>query len=161
MTDVEAVVTDGQIQRSTLPENVETIRSLLQPASAEMIGSALFVFCACGSGVSGSYSGFEGSKTIGIGLAFGMNIFVLCYAIGHISGGHLNCAVTFTFCLMRRISIMRALFYFFAQFVGGLIGIGFLMLITPPEWQKKIVLLTMPLIFHVLQLDMPLWSSLS
>jgi MIP family channel proteins len=127
-----------EMQRSDIEgsANVETIRSLLRPASAELIGSALFIFIACGANISTPFV-FVGSKTIGTALTFGMTIFVLAYAIGHISGGHLNFAVTFTFCLMRRISITRCLFYFVAQWIGGLIGIGFLMAVTPAAWQSN------------------------
>jgi MIP family channel proteins len=113
---------------------IETVRSLLRPAGAELIGSALFVFIACGAGMTTVHYSFVGSTTIGIALTFGLTIAVLAYTIGHISGGHLNFAVTFTLALLRRISIMRAAFYFLAQFIGGLIGIGFLKLITPKMW---------------------------
>ena len=63
-----------------------------------------------------------------------MSIFVIAYSIGHISGGHLNFAVTFTFACLRKISILKCALYFLAQFIGGLIGIGFLKLVTPMSW---------------------------
>ena len=113
---------------------LETLRSLLRPAAAELVGSALFVFVACGAGMTTVKYTFVGSTTIGIALAFGMTITVLCYSIGHISGGHLNFAVTLTMCVLRRISIMRAAFYFLGQLIGGLIGIGFLKAVTPLSW---------------------------
>ena len=97
----------------------------------------MFLFIAAGSAMTTVKYSFYGATTIGIALTFGITIFVLCYTIGHISGGHLNFAVTFTLCLLRRISIMRCIFYFFAQFIGGLIGIGFLKLITPRIWWQS------------------------
>lgn len=112
----------------------ETVRGLLRPAAAEMLGSALFIFIACGSAMTTVRFQITGNAAIGIALTFGFTIFVLCYSIGHISGGHLNFAVTFTFALLRKISILKALFYFLAQFLGGLIGIGFLKLVTPGSW---------------------------
>ena len=112
----------------------ETIRGLLRPAAAELIGSALFVFIACGSAMTTVGFTNLGVKAIGIAMTFGFTIFVLAYTIGHISGGHLNFAVTFTFCLLRKISILKAGLYFLAQFFGGLIGIGFLKLVTPASW---------------------------
>ena len=112
----------------------ETIRGLLRPAGAELIGSALFVFIACGSAMTTVGFQIKGNAAIGIALTFGFTIFVLAYTIGHISGGHLNFAVTFTFCLLRKISILKCGLYFLAQFFGGLIGIGFLKLITPLSW---------------------------
>ena len=99
-----------------------------------MIGSALFVFIACGSAMTTVGYNVQGVAIIGIALTFGFTIFVLCYTIGHISGGHLNFAVTFTFAVLRKISILKAGLYFLAQFFGGLIGIGFLKLITPHKW---------------------------
>jgi MIP family channel proteins len=112
----------------------ETLRGLLRPAAAELIGSALFVFIACGSAMTTVGFQIKGNAAIGIALTFGFTIFVLAYTIGHISGGHLNFAVTFTFLLLRKISILKCLLYFLAQFFGGLIGIGFLKLITPMSW---------------------------
>ena len=114
----------------------ETLRGLLRPAMAEMIGSAMFIFIACGSAMTTSLEGAwtVGAGTIGIALSFGMSIFVIAYSIGHISGGHLNFAVTLTFAVLRKISILKCVLYFFAQFLGGLIGIGFLKLVTPRSW---------------------------
>lgn len=115
---------------------VETLRGLLRPAMAEMIGSAMFIFIACGSAMTTSLKGAYtvGAGTIGIALTFGMAIFVIAYSIGHVSGGHLNFAVTLTFAALRKISLLKCALYFLAQFFGGLIGIGFLKLVTPVEW---------------------------
>lgn len=112
----------------------ETLRGLLRPAVAELIGSGLFVFIACGAGMTTVGYHATGASTIGIALAFGMSIFVIAYSIGHISGGHLNFAVTLTFAVLRKISILKCVLYFLAQFIGGLIGIGFLKLVTPKGW---------------------------
>jgi aquaporin Z len=101
---------------------------------AELIGSALFVFIACGAGMTTVGYKSAGASSIGIALTFGMTIFVIAYSIGHISGGHLNFAVTFTFAVLRKISILKCGLYFLAQFIGGLIGIGFLKLVTPVPW---------------------------
>ena len=115
----------------------ETFRSLLRPASAELVGSAFFVFIACGSAMGTVKFQTPGNQIIGISLTFGLTIFTLAYTIGHISGGHLNFAVTFTFCLLRKISILKCILFFLAQFIGGLIGIGFLKLIVPLAWWKS------------------------
>jgi len=115
----------------------ETLRGLLRPAAAEMLASALFVFIACGSAMTTVKYTITGNAAIGIALTFGMTIFVLCYTVGHISGGHLNFAVTFTFALLRKISILKCVLYFLGQLIGGLVGIGFLKLITPHSWWKS------------------------
>lgn len=49
-------------------------------------------------------------------------ITALAFTIGHISGGHLNCAVTFAFVVSARISPLRGLFYFLGQLFGGIVG---------------------------------------
>lgn len=98
----------------------ESIRSLLRPAGAELLGSALFVFVACGAGMTTVNYQTVGNTTIGIALTFGITIFVLAFMIGHISGGHLNFAVTFTFCILRKISILKCIIYFLAQWIGGM-----------------------------------------
>jgi len=79
----------------------------------------------------------EGAQMIGIAFTFGLMIFTLAYMIGHLSGAHLNFAVTFTFCLLGKISITKCVLYFLAQFCGGLIGIGFMMIITPTTWTSS------------------------
>lgn len=112
----------------------ESWRGLLRPASAELLGSALFVFIACGSAMSSGAYHSVGAQAIGISLTFGTTILVLAFAIGHISGGHLNFAVTFAFAILGKISLRKAGLYFLGQFLGGLIGIGFLKLVTPPVW---------------------------
>lgn len=81
----------------------ESIRSLLRPAAAEFVGSAIFVFIACGAGMTTVRYQAIGNITIGIALSFGFTIFTLAFMIGHISGGHLNFAVTLTFCLLRML----------------------------------------------------------
>ncbi len=137
MSDVESGVLESQ--GDSHPKEIvvhETIRGLLRPAAAEFLGSALFVFVACGSATTVQYQ-IKNNATLGIALTFGLAIFVLAYTIGPISGGHLNFAVTFTFCLLRKISILKCVLYFLAQLLGGLVGIGFLKLITPISWWKN------------------------
>lgn len=112
----------------------ETIYSLIRPAFAECLGSAVFIFVACGSAMTTVKYQTPGSVAIGIALTFGFTIFVLCFTIGHISGGHLNCVVSFSFALLGKITPLRALLYFLAQFIGGLVGAGFLKAVTPQLW---------------------------
>ncbi len=78
----------------------------------------------------------QGLLQIGISLTFGWTIIVIAWSIGHISGGHLNFAVTFAFVLLRKITVLRGIMYFFGQFFGGLVGIGLLKSITPPHMFK-------------------------
>jgi len=69
-----------------------------------------------------NFSSYAGVVQVQISLVFGFMITALAFTIGHISGGHLNCAVTFAFVLSNRISPLRGLFYFLAQLFGGIVG---------------------------------------
>ena len=108
----------------------ETFKSIIPAALAELVGSIVFVFIACGAAMN-QYKTL-GMSQIAIALCFGWTIIVVAWSIGHISGGHLNFAVTFAFMVLRKITVLRGLMYFVAQLLGGLIGIAFLKAITPP-----------------------------
>ena len=89
---------------------------------AEMIGTMVLVLMGCGSAVlAGGQIGF-----LGISLAFGLSVLVMAYAIGPISGCHVNPAVTFGMWVARKISGKDALFYVIFQIIGAFIGIGIL-----------------------------------
>lgn len=93
---------------------------------AELAGTALLVFFAVG--VATASFGFKlagGSKSAGVvatALAFGLVLLVLAYALGPISGCHVNPAVTLAFLLARRIDLREAAGFWVAQFVGGIVG---------------------------------------
>jgi MIP family channel proteins len=112
----------------------DTIRSVLRPAFAEFLGSAIFIYVACGCGVNASIV-FKtpGSQVLAISLCFGLTIFVLAFMIGHISGGHLNPVVSVAFMLMRKISPLRCIMYVLAQFFGTIVGGLFLRATTPDD----------------------------
>jgi len=128
---------DNPYPSAPMPQTIivhESLRSLVRPALAELLGSAMFIFIACGAGMTTIRYQSTGAQTIGIALTFGFSIFAIAYSIGHISGGHLNFAVTFTFAILRKISLLKCIIFFLAQWLGGLIGIGFLKLVTPKPW---------------------------
>jgi len=90
----------------------------------------IFIFIGCGSVVAAQATlGDEGinvpSLTL-ISLAHGFCIMVMIYTVGEISGGHINPAVTWATLLTQKISIVRALTYWVAQLLGGLVGAGVL-----------------------------------
>jgi aquaporin Z len=93
---------------------------------AELIGTAVLVYVGCGTATQMfgfPSSGFsEASGVIATALAFGLVLMGLAYAIGPISGAHVNPAVTLGMLIARRIDPMRALGYWCAQFVGGILG---------------------------------------
>ena len=92
--------------------------SLLRACSAELIGTALLVVGGVGSAVvAGRTIG-----DLGVALAFGFVLLALAYALGPISGAHLNPAVTLGMVLARRIPARDAAGYVVAQLVGGVLG---------------------------------------
>jgi MIP family channel proteins len=115
-------------------EERDTIKSVMRPAFAEFIASALFVFIACGCATTTANFTSPGPTVIAIALSFGLTIFILAFSFGHISGGHFNPVISVTFVLLKKISILRGIMFFIAQFFGMLIGILFLRGSTPHFW---------------------------
>ena len=97
-----------------------------QKMIAEFLGTALLVFIAVGvATVSFGFGIAGGSKSAGViatALAFGLVLLILCYAIGPISGCHINPAVTIGFLVARRIDLREAIDYWVAQVLGGIVG---------------------------------------
>ena len=92
---------------------------------AEMFGTFVLVLMGCGSAViAGSYIGFYG-----IAFAFGLSLLAMVYAIGGISGCHINPAVTISMLASRRIGARDAVFYIVFQCVGAVIASSVLYLI--------------------------------
>lgn len=92
---------------------------------AEGIGTFVLVFGGLGSAVlAGSSIGI-----LGISIAFGLSLLVMVYAIGPISGCHINPAVTLGAFLARKIEARDAVFYVVAQIVGAIVAAGILLLI--------------------------------
>jgi aquaporin Z len=93
---------------------------------AELLGTALLVFFAVGTATLSFGFKVTGTSTstgvIATALAFGLVLLVLVYAIGPISGCHVNPAVTMGFLVSRRISIADAIGYWVAQFAGAISG---------------------------------------
>jgi aquaporin Z len=93
---------------------------------AEFLGTALLVFLAVGTAtLSFGFKVTGGSASAGVvatALAFGLVLLVLVYAIGPISGCHVNPAVTIGFLLSKRMSLGTAIGYWVAQFVGAIAG---------------------------------------
>jgi MIP family channel proteins len=112
----------------------ESPREIMRIAIAEFVASALFIFASCGAAIATTRFNLPGNVTIEIALAFGLSLVALCWTIGHVSGGHLNCVVSFSFALVGKITWTRAFAYFFAQWLGGMVGAGFLRAIAPSAW---------------------------
>lgn len=92
---------------------------------AEMIGTMVLVLMGCGSAVfAGSIAGTVGTGvgTIGVALAFGLSVIAMAYAIGGISGCHINPAITLGVFLSKRMSGKDAGMYMVFQTIGAIIG---------------------------------------
>src|SRR4030095_8039823 len=103
--------------------------TLLQRASAEFLGTLWLVLGGCGSAVIAAAFPDVGIGLLGVAFAFGFSFLTMAYAVGHISGGHFNPAVTVGLCTARRIPPSEVIPYILAQLAGGIVGAGILYLI--------------------------------
>jgi len=103
--------------------------SLGKRSAAEFFGTFWLVFGGCGSAVlAGAFPGF-GIGFLGVALAFGLTVLTMAYAIGPISGCHLNPAVSIGLVSARRFPASELLPYIAAQLVGAVAGSSVLYLI--------------------------------
>jgi aquaporin Z len=103
---------------------------LAQRAVAELIGTFWLVFGGCGSAVIAlTPTPTMGIGLYGVSLAFGLTVVTMAYAIGHISGCHLNPAVSIGLCIGKRFPASDVLPYIIAQVIGAIIGAGIIYLI--------------------------------
>jgi aquaporin Z len=92
---------------------------------AELIGTFVLVLGGCGAAVlAGEYVGF-----LGIAFAFGLSVLVMVYAIGHISGCHINPAITVAMRVAGKITTKDTVFYIVFQCVGAILAAAVLALI--------------------------------
>jgi len=96
--------------------------ALLRRSTAELIGTFWLVFGGCGSAILAARFGTVGIGMLGVALAFGLTVLTMAYAIGHISGCHLNPAVTVGLCVGRRFPWRDLVPYAVAQVVGAIAG---------------------------------------
>ena len=90
---------------------------------AELFGTFVLVFGGCGTALFG-HVGF-----LGVAIAFGLTVVAMAYGIGHISGAHLNPAVSFGVWANGRMTLKEMLCYWVAQFIGGIIAGALLLVI--------------------------------
>ena len=100
--------------------------TLLRSVVAEFVGTALLVFLAVGTAVAGIHT----MGRLGVAFAFGLVVLALAYAIGPISGCHVNPAVTLGVLLAKGMTATEAAYYWVAQFAGAIVGAALLQLMT-------------------------------
>ncbi len=98
-------------------------------AAAEGLGTFWLVFGGCGSAVLAAGFPDVGIGLLGVSLAFGLTVLTMAYAIGHISGCHLNPAVSLGLTAGGRFPASELVPYIGAQVVGGALGAGVLYMI--------------------------------
>jgi aquaporin Z len=116
---------------------MEDLMDLQRKAIAEVLGTLWLVLGGCGSAVLAAVflSPLEGGVVstgigfLGVSLAFGLTVVTAAYALGHISGGHFNPAVTLGVLVARRIEVREAIVYVVSQVVGAVIAAAIIVVI--------------------------------
>lgn len=105
--------------------------------AAEFVGTFWLVLAGCGSAVFAAGFPNLGIGFLGVSLAFGLTVLTMVYAVGHISGGHLNPAVTVGLWSARRFPAKDVLPYIVAQVLGAIAAAAVLYLIATgrPEFR--------------------------
>jgi len=122
-------------------EEDDVLAALWRGGVSEFFATLIFVFVGTGAVVASqavlgtTTSALEVPNLTLIALAHGFAIMVLVYAVGEISGGHINPAVTWACLLTNKISFIRALVYVIAQLSGAVVGSALLKAIIPPSLQ--------------------------
>ena len=102
---------------------------MLKKLTAEFIGTFWLVLGGCGSAVLAAAFPDVGIGLLGVSLAFGLTVLTMAFAIGHISGCHLNPAVSVGLWIGGRFSAKDLVPYIVAQVIGAVAGAGVLYLI--------------------------------
>jgi aquaporin NIP len=106
--------------------------NLARRAAAEGLAAFALVFAGCGAAISNSvYDGALGQ--VGVALTFGLVVMAMIYATGHLSGAHINPAVTLAFTLTRHFPAREAVAYVAAQCAGAIAGALALLAVWPNQ----------------------------
>jgi len=117
-----------------------------QKLLAEFFGTFALVFFGCGAVCADQYqlgSGQPGLGLLGVALGFGLPFAIMVSALGHISGGHFNPAVSIGFWVTRRATTLDTLLYWIAQ-VAGAVAASYILRTVVPETTWRVVHLGTP-----------------
>lgn len=105
-------------------------------AAAEFFGTFWLVFAGCGAALLAAALPGIGIGYLGVSFAFGLAVLTMAYAVGHISGGHFNSAVTVGLWAGGRFKAADVLPYIIAQVIGAIVASAVLYLIVSgkPDW---------------------------
>lgn len=96
---------------------------------AELLGTMVLVLMGCGSAVIAGADGTTGVGLLGIAFAFGLSVVAMAYAIGPISGCHINPAISVAMTVAGKLSVKDLAGYVISQIIGAIIGAGILYVI--------------------------------
>ena len=99
--------------------------SVLRRSVAEFVGTFTLIFIGGGAGI------VSGQDIVAVALANGLAIGIMVTNLGHISGGHFNPAITLGFVATKRITLVLAVFYWLAQFLGAVVAAAILRWLVP------------------------------
>ncbi|KFV43002.1 Aquaporin-2, partial [Tyto alba] len=105
---------------------------------AEFLATLVFILFGLGSALN--WPSASTPSILQIALAFGLAISTLVQALGHISGAHINPAVTVAFLIGSQVSFLRAVFYVVAQLLGAVVGAAILHEVTPADSREGLAI---------------------
>jgi aquaporin Z len=112
------------------------MNDMMRRVSAEFFGTFWLTFGGCGAAVLAAAFPDLGIGLLGVSFAFGLTVLTMAYAVGHISGGHFNPAVTLGLWSAGRCANKHVVPYIIAQVVGAILGAAVLWVIASgkPGW---------------------------
>lgn len=123
-------------------KEITTNRNFWKALIAEFLGVFFLVLVGCGSCLNWENAPPLPNTIVQIALAFGVTVATIAQCIGHVSGGHINPAVTCAMLLTGHISVLKAIFYIISQCIGGITGAAVLKAVTPVSGQGNLGLST-------------------
>ena len=101
---------------------------------AELVGTFVLTLLGCGTAVSLN-CGSDTASVVGTAMAFGLSVVAMAYAIGGISGCHINPAISFGLCLSGKLSVKDTVMYIIFQIIGAILAAAVLyaLVATSPE----------------------------
>jgi aquaporin Z len=98
--------------------------SIARKCAAEFIGTFYLVLCGCGSAVLAAAFPDVGIGLLGVSFAFGLTVLAMAYTVGHISGCHINPAVSIRLLVAKRFPRQELIPYVIAQVAGAVVFAG-------------------------------------
>ncbi|ESN93110.1 hypothetical protein HELRODRAFT_185178 [Helobdella robusta] len=118
-----------------LTRNVRDLKDRVtwQSALAELLGTCILIVIGTGTCIGKDWEA-NTPTIVQISLTFGLAVATVVRCIGHVSGGHINPAVTCAMLATRRVTLSKAIIYIVSQCLGAIIGSAIVMAITPADY---------------------------